>query len=113
MPNINDAAIVPSSAQPIADKEGRVTTYWQRFFNALVSAPATIGTVDVTSSPFTYTAGQAGQLAVSGGTVSSITLTRNTVAVPTGVTAGLIAMRNGDQVTVTYSGLPTINFIPG
>lgn len=108
-------AIVPSSAQPIADpRTGMVTTYWQRFFNALpgVAAPAAIAAVTVTASPYTYLSGAGGTLSVTGGTVSSITLTRNNVTTATGITSGLVPVANGDRVTITYSGLPTVNFIP-
>lgn len=105
-------AIVPSSAQPIARNGGFVTTEWQRFFNALVQAPESIAEVDVGASPFDYTASASGFLAVSGGTVSAITLTRNTSSAATGVTAGLVPMFQGDIVTITYSGLPTVSFIP-
>lgn len=112
MPNVNNAAIVPSSAQAIADPTGRVTTPWQRFFNALVSASAPIQTVTVGASPFSFRAGSGGSLAISGGTVSSITLTRYTVTAPTGATSGIIPVSNGDVVTITYSGLPTVNFVP-
>jgi len=112
MPNVNNAAIVPSSQQAIADRGGFVTTPWQRFFNSLVSAAAAVQTVTVTSSPYTYRAGSGGSLAVSGGTVSSITITRNNVVVPTGATAGISPVANGDLVTITYSGLPAVSFIP-
>lgn len=104
-------AIVPSSAQPISGEGGKVTTTWQRFFNALVSAPAAIAAVTPTGSPFAYTASGAGTLVLSGGTVSARTLTRNTTTVPVG--SSTIQMANGDVTTITYSVAPTINFIPG
>lgn len=111
MPNINNAAIVPSSAQPIADAAGRVTTPWQRFFNALVSAAAPIQSIALTGSPFSYRAGAIGSLSVTGGTVSSITLTRNNMTVSLG-TSGVFPVSNGDGITVTYSVDPTVSFIP-
>lgn len=107
------AAIVPSSRQPIALKDGTVTTPWQRFFNALVRAAAPAAAVTVGASPFSFTAGSFGYLAVSGGTVSGITITRGTTVIPTGQTSGMIPVANMDVVTITYSGLPTVNFIPG
>lgn len=112
MPNLNNAAIVPSSQQPISDGKGYITTPWQRFFNALVSGAAPIQSVTVTASPYTYRAGSAGSLAVSGGTVSGIAITRNNVTAPTGATSGIIPVSNGDLVTITYSGLPAVSFIP-
>lgn len=112
MPGPQNAAIVPSSAQPIADGQGKPNTIWMRFFNALVAPPATIAAVTVGATPFSYTAGGPGTLSVTGGTVSSITLRRNTVTMATGLTSGLIPMANRDIVTIAYSGLPTVNFVP-
>lgn len=111
MPNVSNAAIVPSSAQAIADQRGHVTTPWQRFFNALVSAAAPITAVTVTSSPFTYRAGLSGSLVVTDGTVSSITLTRSstTVSLPT---SGAFSLANGDAVVITYTVAPTVSFVP-
>ena len=113
MPNVNNASIVPGSQERIVDAQGRPTPILTRFFNTIVSAAAPVQSVPVSASPFTYVAGSAGNLAVSGGTVSSITLTRANTTTPTGVTAGLIPMANRDTVTITYSGLPTVTFIPG
>lgn len=112
MPNVNNAAIVPSSAQAIAGRDGRVTTPWQRFFNALVSAAAPIQTVTLAGSPFAFRAGSAGSLAVSGGTVSSITLTRGTTTTASLGTSGTFPVSNGDVVTITYAVDPTVSFIP-
>ena len=112
MPNVNNAAIVPSSQQAIADKQGKITTPWQRFFNALVSAAAPIQSVTLTGSPFAFRAGSGGNLAVSGGTVSAIDITRGTTTVSTGATSGTFPVANGDVVSITYTVLPTVSFIP-
>lgn len=102
--------IVPSSQQPIVGAGGLVTSPWQRFFNALVSGAAPFVTVTVGASPFDYTASQTGTLVISGGTVSSITLTRSgsTVTWPTNA----VPMTNGDVTEITYSVPPTVNFVP-
>lgn len=106
------ASIVPSSAQPIADARGIVTVPYQRFFNALVAAAAPIQTIVPTASPYTFTASAYGSLAISGGTVSAVSLSRSGTTAATGITAGLIPMANGDSVTITYSGAPTLAFVP-
>lgn len=68
--------------------------------------------VTLTGSPFTYTAPADGSLAVSGGTVSSITISRRgATAVSAGVTAGTVALLAGDVVVITYSSAPTVNFL--
>lgn len=104
-------AVVPSA--PIAAPgSGLATTVWLQFFNLFVAPAAAIAGVTLSASPARLTASASGSFAVSGGTVSGITLTRNTMIVPTGVTSGLIPVANGDVLTITYSGAPTVNFIP-
>ena len=105
-----NGAIVPSSAQPIADQQGRITTPWQRFCNALVAGAPHIIAVTPSGSPFAYTASMSGSLVISGGTVSARTLTRNVDTIP--VASSTIPMANGDVATITYSVAPTINFVP-
>jgi hypothetical protein len=64
------------------------------------------------ASPYTYTAPFNGQVSVTGGTVSQIQLIRQSTTVATGLTAGLIMVSRLDQVVVTYTGTPTMVFIP-
>lgn len=66
----------------------------------------------VSASPYTYTALSAGQLSVTGGTVSLIQILRQGVTVATGLTAGLIPLARTDQVKITYSAVPTAVFLP-
>jgi hypothetical protein len=68
--------------------------------------------VSPTGSPFTYTAPFNGQLSVTAGTVSLIQITRQAVTVATGLTTGLIPLRRGDAAVITYSGAPTLVFLP-
>jgi lysophospholipase L1-like esterase len=61
------------------------------------------------ASPYAYTAQAAGIVAVSGGTVSAITLTRNSVVVWSASTfSDLVPVCLGDIVTVTYTVAPTM-----
>lgn len=71
-----------------------------------------VAAITVGASPFTYTARFSGSVAITGGTVSSITLIRQSTSVATGVTAGLIPVSRLDQVQVTFTGTPTMTFIP-
>jgi hypothetical protein len=103
--------IVPNSNQPLVDPKGMITTIWQRFFNALVGPAGPIGTVTVGASPFAYTATAPGSVAIVGGTISAVSLTRAGVAVALGTTR-LVTVAQNDVVTVTYSAAPTMNFIP-
>lgn len=64
------------------------------------------------ASPYAYTAPAIGNLVITGGTVSAVTLTHaggSPVSVPT---AGIIPVMAGDIVTVTYTVAPTMTFIP-
>ena len=71
-----------------------------------------IASVSPTGSPYTYTAPFAGTVSVTSGTVSQITVIRTGVSVVTGLTSGLFQLSRFDQLQVTYTGTPTMNFIP-
>jgi hypothetical protein len=72
-------------------------------------APPSRTALTVGASPYTYTntTGNDVLVIVSGGTVSSIVLTR-TAGDPVGITSGQFALRPGDAMTVTYSVAPTM-----
>jgi len=82
----------------------------------LTSGAATAGGAIVTivpsGSPYVNTALARGVLFVNGGAVTSITIKRGTTAVPTGQTSGGINVVSGDQVSITYTSVPTVNFVP-
>lgn len=102
---------VPKPHSKVLKPDGTVATDWWRFFYALVSPPNQEVGVTVGVSPATYQATANGTLLVKGGTVSAISLTRlNTYVL--GITSGLVPMSIGDSVTVTYSVLPTLTWIP-
>lgn len=102
---------VPASNQPIANKDGTVTTTWQRFFNALVGTPGAIESVSSASSPLTYNASQAGVLVIVGGTVTDVTFKRARVTISAGPIR-VVPVANADVVTVSYTGSPAFSFIP-
>lgn len=68
--------------------------------------------VTPTGSPYTYGAQADGDLAVVGGLVSKIELTRVSITVQVGITAQLFSVRAGDSVVITYSEAPAITFFP-
>lgn len=107
---------LPSSAQPIGKtpdgKPVGITPVWQRFFNSFVSAAAPSVVPSLTASPYSFLAGGRGNLLVTGGTVTQITLQRGTTILATGLTSGFIPVANGDIVEVTYSVAPTVTFVP-
>lgn len=71
-----------------------------------------VAAVTVGASPFTFAAPFTGNLLIVGGTVSSIALSRQGTSTPTGLIAGFIPVSRRDQVVITYSGTPTVTFLP-
>lgn len=71
-----------------------------------------VQTITVGASPYTYTAPFNGIVVSTGGTVSSIAVVRQGTSVPTGLTAGIVPLSRGDQLVITYSGTPTMTFLP-
>jgi hypothetical protein len=68
--------------------------------------------ITVGGSPFSYTAPFAGTVVVQGGTVSAIALVRQGTSTTTGLTVGVFPVSRGDVVAVTYTGTPTMSFLP-
>ncbi|UIY28694.1 hypothetical protein LZK73_18360 [Neorhizobium galegae] len=103
--------IVPSSNQPISGGGGIITTVWMRFFNALLAPPSAVQSVPATASPVIFKGSERGVLIISGGTVTSTILRRATTNVDlTG--ASIVPVSIGDEVSIAFSGSPTILFIP-
>jgi hypothetical protein len=102
----------PSGDQPVVDDKKRLGQTWHGFFAGLVAKAPPIAPVTVGVSPFAYTASTFGFLHVTGGVVSAISLTRAAVVLATGLTSGFIPMAQGDIVKITYTGKPTVNFVP-
>ena len=71
-----------------------------------------VQTVTVGASPFTYTALSNGSVSISGGAVSAVSVIRQGVSVASGITSGMIPVRFGDGVQVTYTTAPTMVFLP-
>ena len=110
--NTGDFAGIPKPEAPIAKKDsGAVEQAWWRFFNAIAGTPNTESAVILGASPTAFKASQRGELLVTGGTVSSITVTRKNTYTPGG-TSGFFPMSPGDIVTITYAVLPTVTFFP-
>jgi hypothetical protein len=105
---------LPSPTLPITDpKTGVIASVWYQFLTRLqqLTPERAIAPITVGASPYTYTASTIGSLLITGGTVSTVVLTRGGVSVTTRSTI-FIPMAAGDTVTVTYSVLPTITFVP-
>lgn len=105
---------VPSPALSATDpKTGKLASVWYQFFTRLAQLTAESPMTAVTpgTSPYTYKAGTIGNLFITGGTVSSIVLTRSAVSI-TCQENQFIPMAAGDTVEITYSVVPTVTFVP-
>ena len=105
----------PSVIQNFVDTLQKIKEPWVQYLSQFTIAPPPFVSVTVSASPFSYQAEEPGNLFISGGTVSGITLTRgaDTITVfPSTANPRLVPVAVADIVTVTYSVLPTIKFIP-
>lgn len=102
--NTADSCILNAGGQAFANAVPSGFLPWDIFAPQNNTVPA---------SPAAFTAPTSGMYAVSGGTVSAITLTRgNSAAINLGAQAGTFSVSQGDILTVTYTAAPTVNFIP-
>ena len=101
---------IPNINSPLVDENGKITPPWNTFFQQFnQSAPAS-QTVSVGNSPFSYTPNTPGNVYVSGGTVSNISLIRGNVVINlTG--QPIVPISIGDTVKITYSSVPTVKFL--
>lgn len=102
---------VPSTVRPFVDRGLKIISPWLQFLQQFVQAPPNILDVIPDGSPFSYTAVEPGLVAITSGTISAITLTRGlTIINVTGTK--LVQVSIADTVEITYSVLPTVQFIP-
>lgn len=105
-----------SSLAPFVNKAtGLILQPWIQYLQQFTIAPPAFMPIVVTASPFSYEAKEPGNIFISGGTVTSITLSRGQdtiIVAPNTVNPRLIPVAINDIITVTYSVLPTMKFIP-
>jgi hypothetical protein len=94
-------------------KGGKTSSVWYRYFQGIAQGipPSNEATVSVGGSPFYYTAPSKGFLVINGGTVTAVQFTRS-VTTLTGQTSGIFPVSQGDVLTITYTVLPTLVFVP-
>lgn len=96
------------------DARGRLVTYliapWNSFFQQFVQPAPAVSVITLTSSPFTFTPNVNGNLIISGGVVSNISLMRGTDTIDlTG--QKIIPTAINDSVSITYSNPPSVKFL--
>lgn len=103
---------LPTYTQPLTTGVNLSASWYRWMHDTDVGTPPSAETVvPVTASPFVYQAPKKGFVIITGGTVSLVQFTR-VGTYSTGQTEGMFPMALGDQLTVTYSGAPTIVFVP-
>lgn len=103
---------LPNQNAPFVNKiTGNIIPPWNSYLQQFTQNPPSVIPITVGASPFSYTAKEPGNVAISGGTVSTIVFTRGNVSI-TIVGNNFIQVGIGDIITVTYSVLPTIRFVP-
>lgn len=102
---------VPNLLSRLVDRNGLVQKPWNSFFQQFSSQPSKVQAVIVGASPFSYTFGEPGTLVITGGTISQVDLDRGPDTVDYQTDRRIVGMI-GDIITITYSVLPTIQFLP-
>lgn len=105
---------VPNLTAPLVNKLGKLIPPWNTWFQQFSQSAPQVAAITVAASPFSYTANDVGNLIISGGTVSLITLTRGTVTITIATstaTPRIVPISIGDMVSVTYTVLPTMQFL--
>jgi hypothetical protein len=103
---------IPTYEQPIS-VGGNMSQSWRRWFHDIEvgTPPANEVVVKPNGSPFSWQAPSRGAVIINGGTVSQVEFSRGSTYT-TGQTSGMFSVSLGDILIVTYSGVPTIVFIP-
>jgi hypothetical protein len=103
---------LPTYTQPLQTGPNLSASWYRWMHDTDVGTPPSAETaVAVTASPFAYQAAKKGFLIITGGTVSLVQFTR-VDTYSTGMVSGMFPVDLGDTITVTYSGAPTITFVP-
>lgn len=103
--------VIPNMTAPMVGKGGVIIPPWNSFFQQFTGSPSGIMSIVLGASPFTYQAGEPGTVVISGGTVSAVHLIRGSVNINMG-TARAIVVSRFDQIQITYSVLPVVQFVP-
>jgi hypothetical protein len=103
---------VPTYTHALTEK-GNISQPWYRLVQGLHQGtpPAAEGPITVTGSSFAWPAPVAGFVILTGGSVSSVTLTRTKVT-NTGQTSGIFPVSQGDILTINSVSAPSMTFIP-
>jgi hypothetical protein len=109
---------MPASDHPLVDDEGITHIEWVKFFAAKTLQPPPAQVLFISGNPFSFQAPNGGTAFVAGGVVTDISISRGTIATKnylkfsTGLAGGPVPLGRGDTIYITYSGAPTVFFLP-
>ena len=104
---------LPSLLAPLVDKIDRIARPWNSYLQQFTQAPPSISSIIVGTSPFSYEAREPGNISITGGTISNIRLSRGIVDIDFGAGTNItVPVGINDVVSITYSVLPTVRFLP-
>lgn len=90
-------------------KTGRLASPWNMFIQTLIQAPPSVQDITISSGEI-FTPNVDGNLIVTSGTISNISLMRGSVTINlTG--QRIIPLAVNDSVAITYSVAPTLQFL--
>ena len=112
MPDTFSLNAIPTYSVPLI-QGNKTSSVWYRFLTNFWNgvAPEVESAITLGASPYSFVSPFRGFLIVRGGTVSAIQFTRS-VTTLTGLTAGIFPLNQGDTLTITYTVLPTVTFVP-
>lgn len=104
---------LPSVLSRFVDQAGKIVTPFIQYLQQFTIAPPSFDPIAVGVSPFEYIAREPGNIAITGGTITNVTLIRGVDSLSFGsATNRIIPVAINDVLEVTYSVLPTLTFIP-
>ena len=113
---LNEEPRLPPGLTPLVQRLTDILRPMLRQLNAVTDRTdtpiAALSALAVGASPHTFTAEADGALAVAGGTVSLLEYGRNGNFTSLGLTSGLVPIKRGDALRITYSVAPSILLIP-
>jgi hypothetical protein len=105
----------PTYTNPLTDKDGNTNKVLYRWMRDTESGlpPSSEVMITPSASPYTYTAPSKGQVIITGGAVSALSLSRTPgVFHSLGITTGAVSVNLNDQVKVVFSSIPMMVFFP-
>jgi len=103
---------LPNIVQEFITSARQIKSPWIQYLQQFTITPPAFMDITLTGSPFDYTSAEPGNIFISGGTVTGITLTRGPDTIILPASSSLIPVSIDDTVRITYSVLPTVKFIP-